>query len=276
MTTGFIGTGSMGSLLIEAFVQAGALAPAQVIASNRTAAKVQALADRYPGLRAAQHNRETASESQTLFLCVKPMEMRKVLDEIRDVLTPSQTVLTISSPVQVAHLEQELPCKIAKVVPSITNFVLSGPTLVSFGSRWSEEDKQSLFAFLRTISAPSEVPESFIRVTSDIACCGPAFFAYLLQQFVEAAVDVTGLDEQRAEALACEMLLGTGKLLTEAGFTPKELCRRVTVPGGITEIGLAAIAKEPGNAFRQLFRATHAKFEEDLHRTAGQFMPPSV
>lgn len=36
MKVGFIGTGSMGSLLLEALIDSGSLAPNQVYASNRT------------------------------------------------------------------------------------------------------------------------------------------------------------------------------------------------------------------------------------------------
>ena len=36
MKVGFIGTGSMGSLLIDAFIQSGALLPEQIRVSNRS------------------------------------------------------------------------------------------------------------------------------------------------------------------------------------------------------------------------------------------------
>lgn len=39
MKVGFIGTGSMGSLLIYALIQSGALEPRQIAASNRTPSK---------------------------------------------------------------------------------------------------------------------------------------------------------------------------------------------------------------------------------------------
>jgi competence protein ComER len=52
MNVGFIGTGTMGSLLIEAFIASGALLPTQIVISNRTFAKAQALANRFSGLKA--------------------------------------------------------------------------------------------------------------------------------------------------------------------------------------------------------------------------------
>lgn len=47
MKVGFIGTGSMGSLLIESFINSNALKPQQISASNRTHSKITELARRY-------------------------------------------------------------------------------------------------------------------------------------------------------------------------------------------------------------------------------------
>ena len=42
-----------------------------------------------------------------------------------------------------------------------------------------------------------------------------------MEKWIDAAVEMTGIDRRTLNALAGEMLLGTGKLLTEEGFTPK-------------------------------------------------------
>ena len=55
-------------------------------------------------------------KSDCFFLCVKPREFRKVLEEIRDVVREEQVVVSITSPVMVRDLEEWLPAKVAKVV----------------------------------------------------------------------------------------------------------------------------------------------------------------
>lgn len=144
MKVGFIGTGSMGSLLIESFINSNALKPQQISASNRTHSKVTELARRYPGLHAAQSNRETAAESDVLFICVKPLESKAVTDEIRDVITEEQIVVSITSPVQIRILEHALKAKVSKIIPSITHQVGSGASLCIHGSRITEEDRTLL------------------------------------------------------------------------------------------------------------------------------------
>jgi len=266
MSVGFIGTGSMGSILIEAFIESDALLPQDIIVCNRTPSKSERLAELYEGLTVAESNTLVALQSSIIFLCVKPAEFNQVIAEIAPVLLPTQIVISITSPIQISFLEQQLRAKIAKVIPSITNYVLSGVTLCIFGERMLPEDQQNVDNLLSYISEPIQIKENFTRISSDISSCGPAFFAFLLQKFIDAAVEETGIPQQQANRLACEMLLGTGKLLTEGGFTPGELQMRVAVPGGITAEGLKLMDKELKDVFHQLIRITHAKYYEDVEK----------
>ncbi|MCR8645727.1 late competence protein ComER [Paenibacillus sp. N1-5-1-14] len=271
MRVGFIGTGSMGSILIEAFIQSGALAPQQIIASNRTVSKVERLAEQYPGVSVARSNIEVVLDSDIVFLCIKPVEFKKVIDEIRKIILPTQTVVSITSSVLIKHLENQMPCKIAKVIPSITNLVLSGATLCMYSERMQPEDIEELESLLTHISAPIRVEEEHTRICSDLSSCGPAFMAFVLQKFIDAAIEETGIPAEKATSLASEMLLGTGKLLTSGGLDPTIVQNRVSVPGGITAEGLRMMEGELIGVFNKLVHITHAKYEEDLEKVESLF-----
>ena len=66
---------------------------------------------------------------------------------------------------------------------------------------------------IQNISTPLVIKEDITRVSSDIASCGPAFFSYLLQCFINAAVDKTNITHEEATTLVSEMVVGMGKLL---------------------------------------------------------------
>ncbi|MCR2803217.1 late competence protein ComER [Paenibacillus soyae] len=276
MNVGFIGTGSMGTLLIEAFIASGALSPAEVAVSNRTYAKAQALADRYPGMRAEFKNAETACGSDIVFLCVKPHEFIHVVEDIKPVIRPEQIVVSITSPVLVSHLEGELDCKIAKIIPSITNKVWSGASLCIYGDTMEEKDKKRLESLFTHISEPLRIAESYTRVVSDLSSCGPAFMAFLLQKFIDAAVEETGIPRSEAVKVASNMLLGTGLLLTEGRMTPEEIQARVAVPGGITAKALQLLSRETEGVFNDLIRTTHDKYREDLIKVTTAFYGEEV
>ncbi|MFC5532074.1 late competence protein ComER [Cohnella yongneupensis] len=272
MRIGFIGAGSMGSLLMSAFIRVGALKPDQIVSSSRTLSKLSALAERYPGLQIASSNRQVAIGSDYILLCVKPMDYRCVIDEIAPVLTPNQIVISITSPVMLSQLEELLPCKVVKIIPSVVNGVGSGATLFMWGTRLNVEDRAELYQLFSTISQPIEIEEEEVRAASDLSSCGPAFLAYLLEEFIVAAVSM-GMDRQTATSLASEMMLGTARMLLEYPCTPSELQAKVSVPGGITEVALEVLRKTTRGAFMQVLNTTHEKFAEDLDRVEGALFP---
>jgi len=274
MNVGFIGTGSMGSILIESMLRTNALKPEQIVATNRTFAKAERLAEAYPGLRAVPTNREVALACDMIFLCVKPKEFKRVIDDIRPHVGASQTLVSITSPVLIRHLEEHIPCKIAKIIPSITNYVCSGATLTMYGSRMEPEDIANLEKLLQHLSKPLNVSEEYTRVCSDLSSCGPAFLAFFVEQFVQAAVTYTGITKEEATRLASEMVLGTGLLLTSGGFSPETLRERVTVPGGITAEGLRMLSLDLDGTFERLIRTTHHKYKEELDKVEGLFYNP--
>ena len=70
-----------------------------------------------------------------------------------------------------------------------------------------------LLRLFKNISTPLVIEEDITRVSSDIASCGPAFFSYLLQCFINAAVDKTNITHEEATTLVSEMVVGWGNYL---------------------------------------------------------------
>lgn len=263
MNVGFIGTGSMGSVLIDAFIRSGALLPSQIIAYNRTPSKVNALAKRHHGLICADSNEEVAKASQLVLLCVKPHEYDTALSQFAHVLTPEHLLLTITSPVKLQHLEKLVCCPVVRVIPSITNAALSGTTLLQFGQHVSGTTKNYLLSLFRQISNPLEIDEAYLRIAADLSSCGPAFVSYLLQQMVQAAVEETGISEEAATYMTSQMIIGFGELLKHNLFSLQSLEQRVVVPGGITGEGLIPLKQNIPGVFQQVFKRTHQKFAHD-------------
>jgi len=268
---GVVGTGSMGSILLEAWLAANALSPCQLIISNRTPAKAVQLAEKYPGLIVARDNAEIARSASIVLLCVKPLEYSEMLEQLSTSLTENHLLITITSPIRLDLLESQVPCAVARVVPSITNAARSGVSLCEFGSRITEHHRERIFSLFSAISNPIEVTESFLRVSSDLTSCGPAFISYILQQMIEDAASVTGISQEAATYLVTQMLIGMGELLQQELFTLPSLQQRVCVPGGVTGEGLSVLQRAIPGVFAEVFQRTHAKFAEDLEHVRVQW-----
>lgn len=271
MHIGFIGTGNMGTILIESFIKSGVLSPSNIIATNRTREKLNRLKAKFPELKTGTC-RDVAREANVLFLCVKPRDYRGVIDHIRQDLTNDKLIISITSPVGPELLDRILPShKTARIIPSITNAVQQGVTLLTFGSRLSLEDKKYLRGLMSSISTPLEIDEPITRISSDMVSCGPAFFSFLMQRFIDSAIEETPISEEDATKMMTSMIIGLGRLLDEGGFTLSELQAKVCVPGGITGIGLNVIDKETDTVFLNTIRATQEKFQQDILEVEESF-----
>jgi competence protein ComER len=268
MKVGFIGTGTMGSLLIHSLIHAVALAPHQIMLHNRTYFKAQTIAGQYKGMTVSDTIALLAERCDVLFICVKPLEHQQVIAELCDVVRPDQIILTITSPVMIDQLESRLPAKIGKIIPSITNGVHSGVALFCFGQRFDVHDRERVLRLIRALGTPLEVEEQYTRIVSDLSSCGPAFLAKLLALWTQAAVEQTGISAEFAEQTLAQMVLGLGHLLTKGGFRLQHVMDRVAVPGGITATGLSCLQSECEDLFTQLTKLTHDKFREDVERVA--------
>ncbi|OLO38855.1 late competence protein ComER [Alkalihalophilus pseudofirmus] len=271
MNIGIIGTGSMGTILIDSLIEAKAVTPSQLFIHNRTLEKAKALEQKYNSLHICESPNEVVRQSDLIFICVKPLQFHALLETIQQECYRNQLLVSITSPLSVEQLEKMVNCKVARAIPSILNRAHSGPSLLSFGSRCTTKDKEVLTSLLKNISTPLVIEENITRVASDIVSCGPAFFSYILQRFVDAAVRQTDITEEDATTLATNMIIGMGKLLEKEVFTLPTLQQRVCVPGGITGEGIKVLEEEIGQMFDHLFQQTHAKYKEDKEIIQQQF-----
>jgi competence protein ComER len=271
MKIGIIGTGNMGRILVEALIEGKAVSPSSMMITNRTKSKALLLKDKYKDLRVGNNAAEVAFQSDLVFICVKPLDVHKILDQIQPYLNSKKCIISITSPIDTSQIERMVACSVIRVIPSITNRALAGVSLITYGENSSESWKIKTEKLFTKISVPVTIDEKITRVASDIVSCGPAFFSYLLQRFVQAAVKETEIDEKTATVMASEMIIGLGELLKQGHYTLPSLQEKVCVKGGITGEGIKVLEEELGEVFEHLFQATHAKFNDELEKIGWQF-----
>jgi len=256
MNTGFIGIGSMGGMLVRALVRSGALEAQQISVANRSQAKLDALVVHVPGIRAVS-SRQLAAQCDLIFVSVGPKDMAAVLAEIDPELTRGQLLITTSAAAPLKALEDRVPCRVAKLIPSITQEIGSGIALLIYGSRVSTEDRHLLEQLLGRISQPIAISESLERPAIGLASGGPALIAYLLESMADEAVRVNSeLPPDLANKLVRETAIATMRLITEADMAWEEVIRRVAVPGGMTALALEILSRYAPQAWQTLFRET--------------------
>ncbi|AKO94210.1 late competence protein ComER [Priestia filamentosa] len=271
MNIGFIGTGNMGRILIESFIESNAANPSDITITNRTRPKAESLQKSYPSLHVASNASEVIHKSNIIFLCVKPLDIHPLLEKVRPLLKPHHCLISITSPISVKQLEELVDCQVARIIPSITNRAFSGVSLVTYGESCKQHYRLFLDHLLSKISIPLSIENNITRVSSDIVSCGPAFFSYLLQRFIDSAVEETEITKDQATKMISEMVVGFGKLLETNLYTLPTLQEKVCVKGGVTGEGIKVLEEHVGEMFNKVFQQTHAKYDEDLEKVGYQF-----
>ncbi|MFJ5621457.1 late competence protein ComER [Peribacillus loiseleuriae] len=274
MKIGVIGTGNMGTVLLESWLEAKAITEADLVITNRTLTKALAIQYHYKGVTVVNTAADVARNADAIFVCVKPLEVLPVLQTIKPYINEDKCVISITSPISVDQLESQLDCSCARFIPSITNRALSGVSLLSFGSQCQSVWKETITALANSMSEAVIIENEITRAASDIVSCGPAFFTYLARKFIDGAVQTTKIDEETASVLTENMLIGLGDLLRKGIYTLPTLQDKVCVKGGITGEGIKILEAETGEMFEQLFKATNEKFTEDIEEVEKQFRTP--
>lgn len=272
MRLGFIGTGNMGTVLIESLITSKAVSDKTIGITNRTPEKAQPLLNKYPGITYYHKLEKIVIESDILFFCVKQNDLFTILKQIKPYLSKNQCYITLASAVTTEQLEAWFPASWIRLIPSITNRAMAGNFLITFGKNCHPRWKKTVRALLEKVGNPIEIDDQYLRIAADIASCGPAFLSLLLQKMISAAVSKTNINKQFATELASQMLIGTAKLLEKNHYTLQELQEKVLVKGGITGEGIKVLERgQLTELFEEVFTSTAEKARKDAEEARIYF-----
>jgi competence protein ComER len=259
MHAGFIGIGSMGGMLVRALLRSKGLAADEVWAANRSSAKLDALAHDFPGIHVASP-KQIAAKCELIFLCVGAGDAPSVLAQMDPELYPPQLLVTTTGVIPLRALEDRVPCRVAKLMPSITQEIGAGIALLMYGSRVTAEDRSMLDKLLGQICRTVAISESLARPAIGLTSGGPALLAYLMQSMADEAVRSNPeLSPELARELVQETARATMRLLHEGNMTTQEIIGRVAVPGGMTAHAIQILSRHVPQAWQAIFQETAAR-----------------
>ncbi len=245
----FIGTGNMGGTLARAAVRA--LGPDQVILSNRTAAKAEALAAEL-GCAAAD-NAAALRGAEYVFLGVKPHLMAALLEELAPVLAEShaagedKVLISMAAGKQIAGLKPSLAgagydVPLLRIMPNTCVAVGRGMTALCAAPGTDEAHLAAVREILSASGRVEVIDEGQMDAFSAVAGCGPAFVYPYIEALADGGV-MAGLPRQKALEYAAQTALGAAAMVLETGDHPGALKDAVCSPGGSTIAGVAALER---------------------------------
>ncbi len=266
---GFIGYGSMGSMIIEGVLSSEILKPDEIIISTRTMNKLVNIKEEYPEIEITDSNADLAEKCSEIFLFVGTSAVKEVIEEMKTKLSEDSHITYIAAALTIANIKSVFPGKITKVIPSLTSKVGEGVSLIHHNERVTEQEATFVNNLFNSISNVRIIEEENFEVGSDLTSCAPAFIAEIFMKFAEVSARNSNFTKEEAENMVINTLYGTAKLLKEENMSFKEVISRVATKGGITEEGVKVLEKELPDIFDELFKATldkHQKIKEILDK----------
>ncbi len=230
---GFLGYGNMGEAILGGVLDKKLLAADAIYVYDPVPARMDAAKAR--GVSCAASAVELASVCDTLLLAVKPQSVEEALRPMLGVVSPSVRVISIMAGISIASLRARFgeTARILRVMPNTPALVGAGAAALSCSDTCGPEDIEAGKLVFGSIGIAEVVPESCMDAVTALSGSGPAYFFYLTECLVKAAV-AEGLPESLAERLAGQTLMGAGKLLVSSNKPPAMLREQVTSKGGTT------------------------------------------
>ena len=240
-TFSFIGTGNMGGALARAAVRR--LPPEQVLLSNRTAAKAEALAEELGC--ACGPVPQAAERGKYLFLGVKPQMMAGLLAELAPILaarTDRFVLVTMAAGLTMERIAAMAGGNypVIRIMPNTPCAVGEGVILCDANENVTEEELREFMDAMSGAGVIDRLEERLIDAGSAVSGCGPAFVCLLLEALADGGV-ACGLPRRKAVLYAAQMLKGAAALQLETGTHPGALKDAVCSPGGTTIAGVRVL-----------------------------------
>lgn len=252
----FIGAGHMGgTLLLAAAKSAG---KQSVVLCGKTSERSKALAEKY-GCDCCSA-KEAAVQSKFIFIGVKPIDVPKVLEDIKDSITEDSVIVSMAAGIKLDTLYSlSRHKKIIRIMPNTPCAVGEGMLLYCASDFVSERETEEFSELMRHCGVCYSLPEKQMDAASALTGCGPAFVYMFIDALADGAVKC-GLPKDTALSFAKQTVLGSAALAVKSEKHPEELKDDVCSPGGSTIEGVLELEK---NSFRSTAAgAVAAAFEK--------------
>jgi pyrroline-5-carboxylate reductase len=233
-----VGCGRLGSAIVEGWLHTGTVDPARLIILTPSSKPI-AEAARARGAR-INPSPDVLVAASDVVLAVKPAKWREASATLLEIFAPDAVVVSLMAGVRAADIsEAYLGRSVARVMPTTAVATGQGVAALWSANRVARLAAHRLFDGLAdTVDLEAE---DLIDVATAVAGSGPAYVHAFTRALAEAGV-AQGLDADSALRLA------RGVVRSAASADPAsplaDLIARVASPGGTTEAGLKALAKD--------------------------------
>ena len=241
-TVVLVGCGNMGRAMLEGWLAAGKLTPAQVLVIEpaetlRTRAEalgVTALAD-------VQAIGADVAPRLVVF-AVKPQVILEIVPAYARFMADA-TYLSVAAGTPIAAFERSLgaDAAIMRCMPNTPAAIGKGMMVTVANMHMTQEAAEFVHDLLSASGRVAQIAdEALMDAVTAVSGSGPAYIFHFIE-CLTAAGEKAGLPADTAKLLAMQTVYGAASLAAESSEEPGELRKQVTSPNGTTAAALSVL-----------------------------------
>lgn len=245
MKIGVIGAGNMASALIEGFISAEIVAPADIFLSDTDESKLSVWSER--GVSCCKSNPEAVQNADMVIFAVKPAVLEGVLSALGE-CPKNKIYVSIAAGFPISRIEKIIgsDAKIIRVMPNTPALVRCGMSVLCSNPNVTDGEMATASELFSSVGEVVCLDEKYINAATAIHSSSPAFIYMLIDAMADAGVKY-GIGKKEALTLAAKAVEGSAKMVLMSDKCPMELKDNVCSPAGTT---IEAVLELERNGFR--------------------------
>jgi pyrroline-5-carboxylate reductase len=241
---GLLGAGNMASAMVTGWVKADPAMAGRILVTDKGSGRAAALAERY-GLRHTASNGDLVDAADIVVLCVKPIDVERVLREVSELVTVDKAIASVAAGVRTATLETilDVDAPVFRFMPNVGVQVGLGTLAYSSGRFIHTDAETAVLSVFQLLGEIVPLEERQFDAATALSGSGPAFIGLLMEAFEDAGI-TSGLTYADSRTLLLSTVIGTAGLLQEEQMPCSVLRRMVTSPGGTAAAGVAELERQ--------------------------------
>ncbi len=231
-----IGGGNIGLSLAKGLVKSNYCEASDITITRRN---LTSLADeKEQGFCISDSNADAIQDSEFIVLAILPQQIKKVMDELAPVLSPSQTIISVVSGVSCQDIK-EVMGQDKIVIRAMPNTAIAiGQSMTCIATDNAPEDKIAEVSIIfEAVGSVVVINEDLMTSATALCACGIAFFLRSIRAASQGGVEI-GFHAHDALKMAIQTAKGAADLLLQMQSHPESEIDKVTSPKGCTIAGL--------------------------------------
>ncbi|WP_299246524.1 pyrroline-5-carboxylate reductase [uncultured Aquimarina sp.] len=231
-----IGGGNLGKSIISGLADSELFEANNITVVDKSKYNLKEVEEKL-GVATSQDILASIKDVKWVILCVQPRQLDAVLQEIKDVVTDDQILISTVTGTSIAEINEVVPNnKVVRVMPNTGAAKKLSMTCISANDDVKEE-LSTVKKMFDTIGETLVIEERLMQAATVLGASGIAFFLRFLRAMIQGGIQM-GFHPHEAQIIAVQTAIGAATLVAENGTHPEREIDKVTTPQGCTIEGL--------------------------------------